>query len=220
MGGDENSGQDMGMLVYHADKIRAVTGAHVCFVHHSGKDEAKGARGHSSLRAAVDTEIEVSRADGEEFSTVKIVKQRDMEMGEDLYFGLKGVNLGQNQYGEDVFSCVVENLDEPIKKERTVTLNPVQTFIYDALIEAIIRDGKERNIYSGQPQIRCVSYDDLRLVMEERGFKEMMATEKKTTAEQVKSATQTARLALKKAQKINFDRGFIWPVYQEDNDAK
>jgi len=220
MGGDENSGQDMGMLVYHADKIRAVTGAHVCFVHHSGKDEAKGARGHSSLRAAVDTEIEVSRSDGDEFSTVKIVKQRDMEMGDDLYFGLKSVNLGQNQYQEDVFSCVVETLDEPIKKERTIMLNPIQTFIYEALLEAMIRDAKDRNIYSGQSPIRCVSYDDLRLVMEERGFKEMMATEKKTSAEQVKSATQTARLALKKAQKINFDRGFIWPIYESENDEK
>lgn len=220
MGGDENSGQDMGMLVYHADKIRAITGAHVCFVHHSGKDEAKGARGHSSLRAAVDTEIEVSRNDGDQFSTVKIVKQRDMEMGDDLYFGLKSVNLGQNQYGEDVFSCVVENLDEPVKKERTITLNPVQTFIYDALVEAMDRDGKDRGIYAGQPQIKCVSYDDLRLVMEERGFKEMMATEKKTSAEQVKSATQTARLALKKARKINFDRGFIWPIYEDENDGK
>lgn len=220
MGGDENSGQDMGMLVYHADKIRAVTGAHVCFVHHSGKDEAKGARGHSSLRAAVDTEIEVSRNDGDEFSTVKIVKQRDMEMGDDLYFGLKSVNLGQNQYEEDVFSCVVEILDEPIKKERTIMLNPIQTFIYEALLEAMIRGAQARNIYAGTAPIKCVSYDDLRLVMEERGFKEMMATEKKTSAEQVKSATQTARMALKKAQKINFDRGFIWPVYGEGENAK
>ena len=30
-------------------------------VHHTGKDTAKGARGHSLLRAATDTEIEVKR---------------------------------------------------------------------------------------------------------------------------------------------------------------
>ena len=36
---------------------------HVLIVHHSGKDQAKCARGHSSLRAAVDTEI-VVKVDG------------------------------------------------------------------------------------------------------------------------------------------------------------
>jgi hypothetical protein len=51
--------------------------------------------------------------------------------------------------------------------------------------------------------------------MENRGFKEFMATEKKTTAEQIKSATQTARLALRKANKIHFDKNYIWPLNDE-----
>jgi hypothetical protein len=46
--------------------------------------------------------------------------------------------------------------------------------------------------------------------MEQRGFKEMMATEKKSSAEQIKSATQNARLALKKMGKINFNNKYIW----------
>ncbi len=49
----------MGALVRCMDLIRQETGACVLFVHHSGKDAAKGARGHSLLRAAIDTEIEV-----------------------------------------------------------------------------------------------------------------------------------------------------------------
>lgn len=42
--------------------------------HHSGKDEARGARGSSALRAAVDTEIQI--ADGK----ISNPKQRDHEL--------------------------------------------------------------------------------------------------------------------------------------------
>ena len=61
-GGDENSPVDMGRIVVAADRIRAETGAHFTYVHHTGKDAARGARGHSLLRAATDTEIEVTTA--------------------------------------------------------------------------------------------------------------------------------------------------------------
>ena len=59
-GGNENSPDDMGNLVKHLDKIRHTLKTHLCIIHHSGKDRAKGARGHSLLRAATDTELEVA----------------------------------------------------------------------------------------------------------------------------------------------------------------
>lgn len=218
-GGDENSSVDMGKLVANADYIRAVTGAHIAFIHHSGKDAVKGARGHSSLRAAVDTEIEISRPDEKSPSVIKIVKQREMEMIEEMGFSLERVVLGMNQRGKEVTSCVVVP-SEIAETKKIIKMNPIQTFIYDALIEAMIRHQQPRNIFKDAPQISCVSYDELRIVMEERGFKEMMATEKKTSAEQVKSATQTARLALKKHGKINFGFNYIWPVYDDENKNK
>jgi hypothetical protein len=58
-GGNENAPDDMGALVTNGTRIQQETGAMVCWVHHSGKDQARGARGHSLLRAATDTEIEV-----------------------------------------------------------------------------------------------------------------------------------------------------------------
>ena len=60
-GGNENASEAMGAFVVNSDHIRHKTGAHVMAVHHSGKDAAKGARGHSSLKGAVDTEIELTR---------------------------------------------------------------------------------------------------------------------------------------------------------------
>ncbi len=110
-GGDENKGADMGEAVAAIDAIRAATGAHVCVVHHCGKDEAKGARGHSSLRAAVDTEIEVFRPEGESITTVRATKQRDLPIGEPMPFSLKVVELGTDRRGKPITSCVVHHED-------------------------------------------------------------------------------------------------------------
>jgi len=106
-GGNENSPEDMTAIVGNCDRIRDATGAHVCIVHHSGKDEARGARGHSSLRAATDTEIEITREQGADVSNVRIAKQRDLEAADPFTFSLKGVSLGTNRRGKDVTSCVV-----------------------------------------------------------------------------------------------------------------
>jgi RecA-family ATPase len=60
-GGDEN-GTDMGRLIANADRIRHETGSAVLLVHHHGKSTEAGARGHSSLPGAVDSELTTSRA--------------------------------------------------------------------------------------------------------------------------------------------------------------
>ncbi len=108
-GGDENSAADMTALIRNIDAIREATGAHVCLVHHTGKDTARGARGHSSLRAATDTEIEVQSEGGARAAQVS--KQRDNPGGETFAFSLKAVILGRDQDGDEVASCVVEAQD-------------------------------------------------------------------------------------------------------------
>jgi AAA domain len=109
-GGNENSSEDMGALVTNGTRIQQVAKCHVMWIHHSGKDEAKGARGHSSLRAATDTEIEIVSDGTNRVATVK--KQREMECSGEFGFRLKVVELEQNRRGKMVTSCVVEGLDE------------------------------------------------------------------------------------------------------------
>ena len=106
-GGNENDSADMGALVQNMDAIRLATGACLLFVHHSGKDAAKGARGHSLLRAAIDTEIEVVAGAGEEKSAT-VVKQRELKKGDVFGFTLKVVELGENRHGEKVTTCLVD----------------------------------------------------------------------------------------------------------------
>lgn len=100
-GGDENAPTDMGVMVKHFDVIRAATDAHVMIVHHSGKDQARGARGHTSLRAATDTEIEIVEG------VFKVTKQRDLDRSVKFAFALEPVALGVDEDGDPVTSCLV-----------------------------------------------------------------------------------------------------------------
>jgi hypothetical protein len=122
-GGNENSPEDMGALVANSDRIRQATGAHVAWIHHSGKDQAQGARGHSLLRAATDTEIEISRADNDSPSIARVTKQRELEIDGVFGFTLKRVELGLNHRGKPVTSCVVEPTDDRPAKPRVSLTN-------------------------------------------------------------------------------------------------
>ncbi|MDE2370274.1 MAG: AAA family ATPase [Burkholderiales bacterium] len=104
-GADENSSSDMGSLIANVDAIRAATGATVLIVHHSGKDEDKGARGHSSLKAAVDVEIQVTRNGNAR--GMKVTKSRDGADGDTHAFRLERVVLGRDDDGDEESSCVV-----------------------------------------------------------------------------------------------------------------
>jgi hypothetical protein len=75
-GADENSAKDMGQIVQAIDRIRDATG-HVCVVHHAGKDTTKGMRGSTALLGAVDTVIELARAEGG--IKVAVTAQKDAE---------------------------------------------------------------------------------------------------------------------------------------------
>jgi hypothetical protein len=73
-GGDENSPKDMTRVISALDAIRDATGACITPVHHTGKDLTAGARGHSALRGALDTEIRVEG--GDRIISVHADKQR------------------------------------------------------------------------------------------------------------------------------------------------
>ncbi|RXV64870.1 hypothetical protein C6W92_06110 [Roseovarius sp. A46] len=106
-GADENAASDINSLIRSAEMIRDATGAHIMFIHHSGKDVARGARGHSSLRAAVDTEIELTQ-DEDGVRLARTTKQRDMPGGREHRFTLEQVDLGRDSDGDTVTSCIVK----------------------------------------------------------------------------------------------------------------
>ncbi len=114
-GANENAGQDMGLVVRRFDRIRTECKAHFCLIHHSGKAAAAGARGWSGIRAAVDTEIEIT--DSPTGRCCEITKQRDLATkGDRIGFKLEGVTLGFTKWGAAATSCVVVTADAPEKK--------------------------------------------------------------------------------------------------------
>lgn len=109
--GDENSAKDMSGFVKACDRIRVETGATVLIVHHSGKAKQSGARGSSALLAAVDTAIEVEKKRGTVERKVKVIKQKDGADGVEFGFALRIVDLGRDQDGEVITSCIVDPID-------------------------------------------------------------------------------------------------------------
>lgn len=115
-GGNENSSEDMGLYISNMKYIQRFADTGVLIVHHSGKDQAAGARGHSSLRAATDTEIEVmSEKKGERYHrTIRTRKQREGESDLMIRFGLMVVELGKDDEDDVIDTChvVLENDSE------------------------------------------------------------------------------------------------------------
>lgn len=133
-GGDENTSQDMGAFIGACDKIRTETGATVLIVHHKGKAQGSGARGSSSLIGAVDTAIEVEKREGTRVATV--VKQKDGAEGEELGFDLDVVEVGEDDDGEAITTCIVQPT-ESIAKQRP-KLSPTEKRAIDVLLNIIV----------------------------------------------------------------------------------
>ncbi len=137
-GADENSSQDMGRAVAASKALQARLGGLVILVHHTGKDATRGMRGHSSLFAALDAVVEVSR-DGEA-RTWKVAKSKDGADGIEHAFRLNVVQLGVDEDGDPISSCVVEPCASETKKAKRLT--PAQISGLASLSEACHEHGQ------------------------------------------------------------------------------
>jgi hypothetical protein len=105
---DENSSKEMGEILQACKRLQGLIGGLVVLVHHTGKDTTKGARGHSSLFAALDGAVEVTRLVNSR--SWSIAKAKDGEDGKDFSFDLKVHNLGKDLDGDEITSCTIEKL--------------------------------------------------------------------------------------------------------------
>jgi len=113
-GGNENSPDHMGALVIRCDKLRSMTGAHNMLLHHTGKNVNQGARGHSLLRAAVDTEIEMRWDKDTQSGSANVTKQRDTRTEGSFGFRLDEIDVETSDGGKITSSCVVTPTDGPV----------------------------------------------------------------------------------------------------------
>ncbi|MBK6865983.1 MAG: AAA family ATPase [Ideonella sp.] len=102
---DENASAGMGVVLQAAKDLQLRCDGLVLLVHHSGKEVARGLRGHSSLVAALDASIEVTReSDARQW---RLAKAKDSADGLSGRFELKPIDLGPDDEGEPWSSCAV-----------------------------------------------------------------------------------------------------------------
>jgi hypothetical protein len=200
-GGDENSGQDMGALIRNVDAIREATGAHVMLIHHSGKDTTRGARGHSSLRAAADTEIELRRSG--DMVEAETKKQRDIGDAGRFAYTLQSITIGMDEDGDEVSSAVVEPTDVVARKPR---ITGQALVALQALDDAVSQHGEKKVGALFPANRQCVNLERWREFCDRR---ELSSGESDSAK---RKAFFTAKTTLQNKGFVCIQDGFAWRV--------
>ena len=164
---DENDSRDMGQAIAALKALQAELGGLVLAVHHSGKDPLKGLRGHSSLLAALDVVLEVSRQ--EERREWRLTKAKDGEDGKGHPFRLDVVELGEDAEGWPITSCVVEPEEQAADAVSRASLprGGNQRIVWDGLGE-LLRDSQAFGQAGAPPTRPCVKLEEAIHALRER----------------------------------------------------
>lgn len=182
-GGDENSPEAMTAFIGNCDSLRDQVGAHVLLIHHTGKDTGRGARGHSSLRAALDTEIELSAPEGASGMVATVVKQRDLAKGQTFPFSLEVAVLGQDERGDDVTSCTVVHDEDGSRQTGKRRPTGQAAIALNMLREALDATGREAPHDHMIPRgVKVTRLDDWRSYVEASAITESGDPESKRKA--------------------------------------
>lgn len=162
-GGDENSSSYMGSVIAAAKDLQNLVGGLVLLVHHSGKDTSKGMRGHSSLYAALDGAIEVSKANSRHAWSV--AKSKDDETGAVHFFKLEVVKTGADDDGERITSCVVVADDSKNAIQRVALPSGENQNIAIGILKELLCKSNEVNKDGAPKDSPCIRLDEaVRLV--------------------------------------------------------
>jgi putative DNA primase/helicase len=197
---DENSSKDMGAILSAAKQLQSLINGLVVLVHHTGKNAAAGMRGHSSLYAALDAAVEVSRKGV--FREWKVAKSKDGKDGTAHPFTLKIELLGKDTHGDPMTSCVVVSDSAAAKAVSTVKLpqGGNQRLVLDALRPLFNAAGMAGK--PGAPPLRpCIALQDA----VRAGAAQLSCSSDKQT-----SRAKTAIAGLVQRGVLGLSEGFLW----------
>jgi hypothetical protein len=118
--GSESSDEDMAAYVNAADTLKNTFKCAVLVIHHCGHNDTRP-RGHSSLTAAADTQIKIRR-DTTDNIIAEVEFAKDGPTGQTVVSRLDVVDLGMDEDGQPITSCVVVPADGvEIARSRKVT---------------------------------------------------------------------------------------------------
>ena len=151
--GSESDDRDMTAYVRAADSIRDAFGCLVVIVHHCGLEGTRP-RGHSALAGAVDAQLAVKKL-GDGFLSCTVELMKDGPDGETVTCRLERVEVGVDDAGEPITSCIVRPEDatggSPVVERPRKPLRPEQRVALEALSEALISHGKPAPHSCGAP---------------------------------------------------------------------
>lgn len=120
-GSDENAAKDMGAFIQGCDAIKAATQATVLIIHHSGKDQDKGARGSSAFRAALDVEFNVRREGEGGALILSCTKMKDAEEPPRRAYDLNAVDLYVDDDGDQITSLVLNDEGREVREDEAAS---------------------------------------------------------------------------------------------------
>ena len=161
LAGSESSDEDMSNYVKAVDVIKERFHCTVAIVHHCGLDE-KRPRGHTSLVGADDAQIKVFKSD-DGLITTTVEYMKDGESGATTRSRLQVVELGSDEDGAPITSCVIEAADDegqdgpgtpgtPRRKQPA----PLALKFHGALTDALAATAMPRPESASRP---CVTLD-------------------------------------------------------------
>jgi len=108
--GVENDSSDISAYLRSINsELRAEFNTSVIIVHHSGHTVSERPRGSSALIGNLDYILGVFRPEGDERTArLSVIKQKDSDKIDDLYFDMRHIVLGVDQDDEEVSSLVAE----------------------------------------------------------------------------------------------------------------
>jgi hypothetical protein len=204
LAGSESDDKDMAAYVRAVDAIRGAFDCAVVIVHHCGHNGERP-RGHSSLIGAVDAQIAVKR-DASENIVATLELSKDGEAGAEIVSRLVSVEVGRDEDGEPITSCVIVAVDAPVssKAVKSVKLPKGQNALR-ALSKGIEECGASPPASNHIPNgTKAITMDEWRSYAFSMGISGSKETKAKQTAFNRASETLVA------AKKVAIWEPFVW----------
>lgn len=207
IGGSESDDETMSLYVKAADVLRDRFNCAVVIVHHCGHDATRP-RGHTALIGALDTMIAVKRDDDGNI-VCEVQAQKDGPEGEIITSRLEVVEIGVDEDGDEIKSCVIEaapNSPDTASKKKPRKANKAEATFDEAYNECMFDDAFEHRVVGNGPYISVTKLTKVR-----DQFRRRYATGEGDE----KARAATLRKAWERAIETLRDRGYATEVKGE-----
>ena len=193
IGGSESDDRDMAAYIRASDALSAEFGCAVIIVHHCGVDTTRP-RGHTSLTGAADAQLSV-KSDRKGTITVTVECMKDGAEGDQVFSSLDVVEVGKDQDGDPIISCVLIPANAPASNQSTRKLTDRQRHALDVLTDCVAKSGQSPPTNFGLPNgTSVVTVSEWRSQMLSRGVVDPNGKNPRTAFNQIKTSLAARNL--------------------------